>query len=137
MMRIPALSRIACRAAALSLAATLAGALAQAQTPIAPKDAEPATRAAQDRIASTLPFADRTEFEDATFGFVATLPDAHIAGDGPRPVWSMKPYAFLSGDAPPTVNPEPVAPARSSTPSTACSRSPTGSTRCAASTSRT
>jgi alkyl sulfatase BDS1-like metallo-beta-lactamase superfamily hydrolase len=105
MMRISALSRIVRRAAAVSLAATLAGALAQAQTPITPKDAEPATRAAQDRIASTLPFADRSEFEDATFGFVATLPDAHIAGDGQRPVWSMKPYAFLSGEAAPTVNP--------------------------------
>jgi hypothetical protein len=33
------------------------------------------------------------------------LPDAHIAGDGPRAIWSMKPYAFVSGEAPPTVNP--------------------------------
>ena len=78
---------------------------AQAQTPVAPKDAEPATRAAQDAIAKALPFADRADFEDANFGFVATLPDAHIAGDGPRPIWSMKPYAFVSGDAPTTVNP--------------------------------
>jgi alkyl sulfatase BDS1-like metallo-beta-lactamase superfamily hydrolase len=77
----------------------------QAQTPIAPKDAEPATRAAQDAIAKSLPFADRADFEDANFGFVATLPDAHIAGAGPRPVWSMKPYAFVTGDAPATVNP--------------------------------
>jgi len=77
----------------------------QAQTPVAPKDAEPATRAAQDSVAKTLPFADRADFEDANYGFVATLPDAHIAGSGARPVWSMKPYAFVTGDAPATVNP--------------------------------
>src|SRR6188474_1866948 len=77
----------------------------QAQAPIAPKDAEPATRAAQEAVAKSLPFADRADFDDANFGFVATLPDAHIAGGGPRPVWSMKPYAFVTGDAPPTVNP--------------------------------
>jgi alkyl sulfatase BDS1-like metallo-beta-lactamase superfamily hydrolase len=72
---------------------------------IEPKDAEPATRAAQELIARSLPFADRADFEDANFGFVATLPDAHIPGTGPRPVWSMKPYAFVSGNAPATVNP--------------------------------
>jgi alkyl sulfatase BDS1-like metallo-beta-lactamase superfamily hydrolase len=78
---------------------------AQAQAQIEPKGAEPATRAAQDAVAKSLPFTDRADFEDASFGFVATLPDAHIAGAGPRPVWSMKPYAFITGDAPPTVNP--------------------------------
>src|SRR5438105_3472668 len=72
---------------------------------IEPKDAEPATRAAQELIAKSLPFADRADFDDANYGFVATLPDAHIAGTGPRPVWSMQPYAFVTGDAPPTVNP--------------------------------
>ena len=70
-----------------------------------PKNAEPATRAAQEAIAKSFPFADRADFEDARFGFIATLPDAHIAGNGPRPVWSMKPYAFVTGEAPPTVNP--------------------------------
>jgi alkyl sulfatase BDS1-like metallo-beta-lactamase superfamily hydrolase len=83
----------------------LAGIPVQAQAQIEPKDAEPATRAAQDAIAKSLPFADRADFEDANFGFVATLPDAHIAGAGPRPVWSMKPYAFVTGEAPATVNP--------------------------------
>jgi alkyl sulfatase BDS1-like metallo-beta-lactamase superfamily hydrolase len=90
---------------AVWLAAALAYGPAQAQTPVAPKDAEPATRATQDAIAKALPFADRADFEDASFGFVATLPDAHIAGNGPRAVWSMKPYAFVTGDAPATVNP--------------------------------
>lgn len=90
---------------AVCVAAALASVPAQAQAPVAPKDAEPATRTAQDAIARALPFTDRADFEDASFGFVATLPDAHIAGDGPRPVWSMKPYAFVTGEPPATVNP--------------------------------
>jgi alkyl sulfatase BDS1-like metallo-beta-lactamase superfamily hydrolase len=97
----------------------LAGIPAQAQVRIEPKDAEPATRAAQDAMAKTLPFADRADFEDANFGFVATLPDAFIAGTGP--VWSMKPYAFETGEAPATVNPS-LGVRRSSTSSTACSK---------------
>jgi alkyl sulfatase BDS1-like metallo-beta-lactamase superfamily hydrolase len=71
----------------------------------APKEAEPATLAAHAAIKRALPFAERSDFDDAHFGFVATLPDALIAGSGPRPVWSMKPYAFLDSEAPPTVNP--------------------------------
>ena len=79
---------------------------ATAQTPPTPKDAEPSTRAAQQAVLRELPFADRTDFDDARFGFVAALPDALVAGSGPRPVWSMKPYEFLgAGEAPATVNP--------------------------------
>jgi alkyl sulfatase BDS1-like metallo-beta-lactamase superfamily hydrolase len=77
--------------------------LASAQT--APKDAEPATRAAQQAVLRELPFADRRDFDDAQRGFIATLPDALVEGSGPRPVFSMKPYAFLEGEAPDTVNP--------------------------------
>ena len=96
---------IACGPIAWCLAAMLASGPAPAQAPSGPKDAEPATRAVHALIARTLPLADQGDFEDAAFGFVATLPDAHIAGDGPRPVWSMKPYAFITGEAPATVNP--------------------------------
>jgi alkyl sulfatase BDS1-like metallo-beta-lactamase superfamily hydrolase len=71
-----------------------------------PRDAEPATIAAQEAMRRTLPFADRADFDDARAGFIATLPDAHIEGGGPRPVWSMRPYAFLNAaEPPPTVNP--------------------------------
>ena len=95
-----------CRALATGLCvAALAALPARAQTPVAPKDAEPATRAAQEQVAKSLPFADRTDFEDANFGFVGTIPDALVPGNGTRPVWSMKPYAFITGEAPPTVNP--------------------------------
>ena len=91
-----------CRRAALTLA-LLAGVAAHAQQP---RDAEPSTAAAQEAARKGLPFADRTDFDDAGAGFIATLPDAAIEGIGGRPVWSMKPYAFLEAAAtPPTVNP--------------------------------
>src|SRR5262245_2231198 len=44
---------------------------------------------------SELPFDNRQDFEDATRGFIATIPDP----SGPER------YAFLNGDTPPTVNP--------------------------------
>ena len=70
------------------------------------KDAEPATRAANDTFAKSLPFSDRADFDDAKRGFIATLPDGVIAGPGPRPAWDTKPYAFLQKDeVPATVNP--------------------------------
>ena len=71
-----------------------------------PRDADAATVAAQQAVLKSLPFADRADFEDARAGFIATLPDAHVESGGPRPAWSMKPYAFLEArEAPPTVNP--------------------------------
>jgi alkyl sulfatase BDS1-like metallo-beta-lactamase superfamily hydrolase len=70
------------------------------------KDAEPATRAANEVFVKTLPFSDRADFDDARRGFVATLPDGVIAGPGGRPAFDTKPYAFLQKDeAPATVNP--------------------------------
>jgi len=72
----------------------------------APRDAEPAVRAAQAKLREALPFADRRDFEDADRGFVATLPEGVVAGPGGRPAWSLKEYAFLRAEeAPPTVNP--------------------------------
>src|SRR5882757_6779887 len=70
------------------------------------RDAEPATRAANDAFVKALPFSDRADFDDARRGFVATLPDGVIAGPGGRPAFDTKPYAFLQKDeAPATVNP--------------------------------
>ena len=94
------LSRLRFRAAAITaLALTPATLLAQ------PKDAEPATRHSNAAVIRALPFADRADFADAQRGFIATLPDGLITGDAQRTVWSMKPYDFLRGDAPATVNP--------------------------------
>ena len=53
-------------AAALFTAAPLSSALAQS------KDAEPASRAVNDAFLKTLPFSNRTDFEDARRGFIAT-----------------------------------------------------------------
>jgi alkyl sulfatase BDS1-like metallo-beta-lactamase superfamily hydrolase len=59
------------RCALLGVACAVAdGAPAQQ---IAPKDAEPATRAANAALERTLPFADRADFDDPRRGFVGTI----------------------------------------------------------------
>jgi len=62
------------------------------------RDAEPATRAANDAFTNSLPFSDRADFDDAKRGFIATLPDGVIAGPGGRPAFDTRPYAFLQKD---------------------------------------
>jgi len=90
------------RCALLGVACAVAdGAPAQQ---IAPKDAEPATRAANAALEGTLPFADRADFDDARRGFVGTIAGGRV-GSAEQPVWNMERYAFLAGAAPPTVNP--------------------------------
>ena len=59
------------------------------------KDAQPDVAAANQAVLSQLPFADRQDFEDATRGFIATIPDPQNQA-----------YAFVNDrPAPPTVNP--------------------------------
>ena len=87
---------------ALSTAVAVSSLAAIAQ----PKDAEPPTREANAAVLTTLPFADRQDFEDARRGFVATLPGGVIPGSGATPVWDMRRYEFLDREeAPATVNP--------------------------------
>jgi len=69
------------------------------------KSAHPATLRSHAQTRAELDFTDRQDFDDARRGFIATLPDAHIASDGGGVAWSMKPYGFLRGEAPDTVNP--------------------------------
>jgi alkyl sulfatase BDS1-like metallo-beta-lactamase superfamily hydrolase len=70
------------------------------------KDAEPATRAANEAIIATLPFADRTDFDDARRGFIAGLAGGIVEGPQGRLAWDSRPYEFLKQDqVPPTVNP--------------------------------
>src|SRR5258707_15429140 len=95
-----------CRSAfgfAIGAVFTITPALAQ----IARKGPEPATLKANADMAKSLPFADRQDFDDATKGFVGTVPDALVPGTGQRPpVWSMKPYEFLKQEsAADSVNP--------------------------------
>ncbi len=90
------------------LAALAVGTAAFAASPASAqsRDAEPATRAANEAMVQSLPFADRADFDDARRGFIATLPDGVIAGPGASPAWDTKPYAFLQHDqVPATVNP--------------------------------
>jgi alkyl sulfatase BDS1-like metallo-beta-lactamase superfamily hydrolase len=70
-----------------------------------PKDAEPATRQANAAVLMSMPFNDRSDFEEARRGFITSLPDGIMSADGQRAIWSMKPYAFITGEAPATVNP--------------------------------
>jgi alkyl sulfatase BDS1-like metallo-beta-lactamase superfamily hydrolase len=71
-----------------------------------PKEAEPATQAANAAVLKTLPFSDRRDFDAAQRGFIATLPQGIIKNAQGRVVWNLKDYAFLNkSEAPPTVNP--------------------------------
>ena len=52
-----------------------------------------------------LPFDDQRDFEDADRGFLGSIsPGVVHAADG-RVVWDADAYAFVTGDAPDTVNP--------------------------------
>ncbi|MER5388555.1 alkyl sulfatase dimerization domain-containing protein [Saccharopolyspora sp. NPDC002686] len=54
---------------------------------------------------SELPFADRTDFEDADRGFIAALEPGVVQDERGRAVWNNDAYAFLAGDCPETVHP--------------------------------
>ncbi|MFN2425641.1 MAG: alkyl/aryl-sulfatase [Candidatus Binatia bacterium] len=61
-------------------------------------------------VAAQLPLADTQDFEDARRGLLASDPDLVVQGSatdgaGAAPVWRPKDYAFIDGDAPPSVNP--------------------------------
>lgn len=71
-----------------------------------PKEAEPATMAANAEVLQELPFWNTEDFDDAQRGFIATLPKGTIYGDEGKVVWDLEAYSFLSTpEAPPTVNP--------------------------------
>ena len=71
-----------------------------------PKPATPFTCAHNHSVLEALPFGDRTDFEDARRGFMATLPDVEFRNADGRIIYSLKDYAFLAKEqAPDTVNP--------------------------------
>ena len=55
-------------------------------------------------VANELPLADQQGFEDAQRGLIASEPDLQIEGPGGL-IWDMPSYAFVTGDAPDSVNP--------------------------------
>src|SRR3989442_5236266 len=76
--------------------------------PAQPKDAEPATRQANAQVLPSLPFSDRTDFDDAQRGFIASMPNAIMSRDGQLTIWSMNPYAVQHVQPPATLHPNPV-----------------------------
>lgn len=71
-----------------------------------PKDAEPASRAANAAVASLLPFEDRQDYQDVQRGLIAPVPDGVVRTARGNAVWNLAAYDFLEKDeAPATVNP--------------------------------
>ncbi len=58
-----------------------------------------------EHLLSTLPFDDTSDFEAATRGFLGALEPPIVRDREGRVVWDLHSYAFLEGEAPPTVNP--------------------------------
>ena len=69
------------------------------------KPASAAIRAAHRKLSEALPFSDRADFVDADRGFIAALDPGVVGASDGRVVWDSDSYAFLSGEAPPSVNP--------------------------------
>lgn len=78
---------------------------AHGQAPNASRGATEATRAANAAVLRELPFANREDFEFASRGLIEAVPGLVVKAADGRTVWSLPPYGFLEGDAPPTVNP--------------------------------
>ncbi|WP_329209435.1 MBL fold metallo-hydrolase [Streptomyces sp. NBC_00683] len=75
--------------------------------PYAPKEASPATVAANRNAASLYALDDREDFETARRGLVAPIPDGKVHREDGSVLYDAASTAFLAGDAPapPTVNP--------------------------------
>jgi alkyl sulfatase BDS1-like metallo-beta-lactamase superfamily hydrolase len=68
------------------------------------KPAAPVTKAANERVLESLPFSDKTDFENARRGLISESTGQITAADG-RVVWDLDLWNFLDGDAPDTANP--------------------------------
>jgi len=75
-------------------------ALAQGPT----RDATELTRQNNLQWLQRLPFADRSDFDNARRGLLEAVDQAVVNADG-KTVWDLHRYAFLNGEAPATVNP--------------------------------
>ena len=72
----------------------------------AARDAEPATRAANEAMAARLPFAEQLDFAAARRGLIAPVPDGMVRAASGSVLWNLGEYAFIDGElAPATVNP--------------------------------
>lgn len=71
----------------------------------AQKAATPFTADANAQVYALLDFEDKSEFENATRGLIASPEALEIRNDEGKLIWSQKAYDFLDGDAPSTANP--------------------------------
>ena len=92
-------------AVALACAVMASSAQGQAVDSSAPKQASDITRALNLGQMGKLPFADTQDFDFASRGFVATRQEKQIKAEDGHVVWDLGAYDWLTGDAPPTVNP--------------------------------
>ncbi len=70
-----------------------------------PKPATEYTKQANQKLRETLPFGDKSDYEDAKRGFIATIPSGQIKYND-KVVWDLNRMKFLeSDDVPDTVNP--------------------------------
>ena len=63
------------------------------------------TEASNTAVAQSLPLADQQDFEDAKRGLVASDPDFVVKNAAGETISEARSYAFVTGDAPPSVNP--------------------------------
>lgn len=68
-------------------------------------DAMPTIVEEHERLRSYLPFSDTQDFEDAQRGFLGRLEPGIVTAEDGTVVWDNDSYAFLTGEAPATVNP--------------------------------
>ena len=71
----------------------------------AQKTATPFTADANAQVYALLDFEDKSEFENATRGLIASPETLEIRNEDGKLIWSQKAYDFLDGDAPSTANP--------------------------------
>ncbi|MBW2624053.1 MAG: MBL fold metallo-hydrolase [Deltaproteobacteria bacterium] len=69
------------------------------------KDATEHTVRANARVLNELPFSDRTSFENAKRGFIASLDEVTLTHEDGRKTFDLSDLDFLSGEAPQTANP--------------------------------
>lgn len=71
----------------------------------AQKTATQFTADANAQVYALLDFDDKSEFENATRGLIASPEALEIRNEDGKLIWSQKAYDFLDGDAPSTANP--------------------------------
>lgn len=69
------------------------------------KEASSFTQKANEDLLNYLPFEDKTDYENARKGFIATIESGEIKDAEGNVVYSMKQYDFIKDDAPETANP--------------------------------